>query len=502
MEGVSPKKERDILRLFSDDNQEAILELLQKEIIPLHLIKNSKNFTVLHFTCCNNNLQLTETVINTCKKEPNFKEFINAQNKEGFTPLHLASFKGNMTMIEILLQNGADHTITNFQKQTVLHLSVQGDHVRTSYYWLCKGIHIDVEDKLGQTPLILAAIFGSHQMVNFLLPWGASIDHQTQKRQTALHLATQKGQMKIVRKLLIKGADRSIVDKSGKTALDYSSQYEAIEFMLINKIGILELCGIKQPYQKAEKQHKSMVVFVVIYLFIYLSTLLFAFPFISNPALLPIFTIINILTMLLFVYVSRSDPGYVIKKHRNLSNLFDCNPVERICPDCSQLRPQRSRHCDICQKCVDRYDHHCPWLSNCIGKKNYRVFILFLIFIVTSFILELFIQLDAYLDDTTYFTIISQEYSAMIVRDVFFYTLFILSVLLLLPVLGLLIYQVINLIRDQTTYERHIHKKGVKILKQRRTSQDLTKKRANSTETKSTSDEEYKKQPLLKEQEL
>ena len=29
--------------------------------------------------------------------------------------------------------------------------------------------------------------------------------------------------MKIVRKLLIKGADRSIVDKSGKTALDYSS---------------------------------------------------------------------------------------------------------------------------------------------------------------------------------------------------------------------------------------------------------------------------------------
>lgn len=78
-----------------------------------------------------------------------------------------------------------------------------------------------------------------------------------------------------------------------------------------------------------------MVVFVGIYLFIYLSTLLFAFPFISNPALLPIFTIINILTMLLFIYVSRSDPGYVIKKHRNLSNLFDCNPVERICPDCS-----------------------------------------------------------------------------------------------------------------------------------------------------------------------
>lgn len=79
--------------------------------------------------------------------------------------------------------------------------------------------------------------------------------------------------------------------------------------------------------------------------------------------------------------------------------------------------------------------------------------------------MELYIQLDAYLDDTTYFTIISKEYSALIVRDVFFYILFILSTMMMLPVLGLLIYQLINLIRDQTTYERHIHKKGVKILK-------------------------------------
>ena len=38
----------------------------------------------------------------------------------------------------------------------------------------------------------------------------------------------------------------------------------------------------------------------------------------------------------------------------------------------------RAKHCRICEKCISTYDHHCPWLGNCIGEKNRKVFYCFL----------------------------------------------------------------------------------------------------------------------------
>ena len=45
------------------------------------------------------------------------------------------------------------------------------------------------------------------------------------------------------------------------------------------------------------------------------------------------------------------------------------------CDICRSYVQLTSRHCRACGRCVEKFDHHCMWINNCVGGKNYKIFI-------------------------------------------------------------------------------------------------------------------------------
>ena len=87
-----------------------------------------------------------------------------------------------------------------------------------------------------------------------------------------------------------------------------------------------------------------------------------------------------ILSLVLFVIVNQLDPGYIVKHPGNsLIKLYDEHHCDSICPFCQIKRSSKTRHCQYCERCVLDYDHHCPWIRNCVGAGNFKIFIVFLV---------------------------------------------------------------------------------------------------------------------------
>uniref|UniRef100_A0A1A7WJI0 Palmitoyltransferase n=2 Tax=Iconisemion striatum TaxID=60296 RepID=A0A1A7WJI0_9TELE len=151
------------------------------------------------------------------------------------------------------------------------------------------------------------------------------------------------------------------------------------------------------------------VFYLTMFLIVGTCSLFFAFecPYLAvhlSPAI-PVFAIILFLfVMAMLLRTSFSDPGVLPRALPEEANFIEMEieaangnvpagqrPPPRIrnvqinnqivklkyCYTCKIFRPPRASHCSICDNCVDRFDHHCPWVGNCVGKRNYRYFYLF-----------------------------------------------------------------------------------------------------------------------------
>lgn len=70
--------------------------------------------------------------------------------------------------------------------------------------------------------------------------------------------------------------------------------------------------------------------------------------------------------------------GPVLLPETRAIQVHDISVNVKYCTTCNIWRPPRTSHCSSCDRCVASFDHHCPWMANCIGKRNYRYFYTFL----------------------------------------------------------------------------------------------------------------------------
>jgi len=65
---------------------------------------------------------------------------------------------------------------------------------------------------------------------------------------------------------------------------------------------------------------------------------------------------------------------------------FKRSGQQRHCKWCLRFKPDRCHHCRVCGKCALRMDHHCPWIHNCVGIRNYKLFFLLVIYSQVSLV--------------------------------------------------------------------------------------------------------------------
>ena len=418
---ISEEEQEEFFDYIDNENINKIKALLINNIrIWTYRSKDNDNSTVLHVCVFKKFNELTELFITHCKKNINdelLKDFINEKNDQGVTALHYASFRGNVKIIKLLIENGANLYAKTNRKLNIFHYAGQGNRPNSLmyFYLLFRKIKdyqlLTEQDSGGSTPLHWAAYSNAEDMLLYLLNLDffknekerqEFIDKRDSQGYTALHLSVSSKSKRIVMKLLQNGATPDIKDIKGKTPLDLArtKKQREIEEIIKNNQSY-QICNVKAPVKQIKKSTKNIIIVIVFQSIttfsLFISIISFAFNSGEEDTnlLYNIFFIIYLVLLLLFILIYLiliiKDPGIVESKTLNdLEKILNKNvDLTKYCYKCYVERKKNTKHCIICNKCYSEFDHHCYWINQCVAEKNYNLFFFFLFetFLYLSYLL-------------------------------------------------------------------------------------------------------------------
>ena len=241
--------------------------------------RKSNGLALIHTAVSKNQLEVVKMLT---EKGAN----LNLQAK-GFglqeSPLHLATYKGNNDIVNLLLQNGADPDVS-VNGVTPLHFGIYNNDLTTIDLLIKKTVNDDSkDDSRGFTPLHCAVsvqenlrmptIFEKSlhmvheapkendkykrktqdhrtEIVNMLLESGANFEESSNLNQTALLLATENGFLDAAKILIEKGAKVNVQDNKKFTPLHYAINLKNEEFIkyLIGKKASINVSSVDNTY--------------------------------------------------------------------------------------------------------------------------------------------------------------------------------------------------------------------------------------------------------------
>ena len=445
-------EEDELFEYILNQDENNINNFLSRQKFPIYNFKtkDGKSSNVLHISAYKKNFNIVKTLIDYCKLNypDNVDQFVNEENNKGICPIHYASFGGNIEIIKLLIENGADITKKTQKKLNIIHYSAQGNQPNSLMYFYLKFRENKEEknkvryklilekDGAGSTVLHWAVYSVAEDFLMYLINLDI-FDSEQEKLNfinmpdknglTALHLCITSKSNRIALRLLQNGADTSLRDSNGRSPLDFAISKGQDEIRdTLEESQKCQLFRLKVPLKQIKKNYQNIIcifVFQIISLLIFIfSTLpVIFYKYEDNDyinILFYVFIFFFILFLIIYIILLIIDPG--VKRSRSLEEL-QCllkNKVDltKYCYKCYVLKTKTSKHCIICNCCYDNFDHHCYWINKCVAKNNFVLFIIFLfvtsLYLVISLVLCIFglININIFNSDDFNFSIFCQKH--------------------------------------------------------------------------------------------